>query len=237
MNCPLCPLALVALAALAGGALLALSQPDGTVHKSPAQPGTNRPGQPGGDPEHPLTGMPGNQPKASPQPDMKDAMKQMQEMLKPGPNLKFLEKWIGKWETTSRIFMAPGAQPMESHGRAEYKWAIEGRWLEERFDGQMMGMQHKGVGLTGYDSFNKQFTGCWADSLNSSMINLTGSLDQTGKVLTMFGRMDEPTTGERGKTVRFQTTVIDDDTKKMTIDEVQYGQPFTVVEVTYKRAK
>ena len=88
------------------------------------------------------------------------------------------------------------------------------------FDGQMMGMPHKGVGLTGYDGLNKQFVGCWADNLTPAMINFTGSLDQTGSILTLFGKMDEPTTGERGKTVRFQTTIIDDDTHKMTIDEV-----------------
>jgi hypothetical protein len=164
-------------------------------------------------------------------------MKQMQEKFKPGPNNKFLEAWIGKWDTTSKVFMAAGAAPIEAQGHAEYKWAIEGHWLEERFDGQLMGTPHKGIGLTGYDSFNKQFTGCWAENLNPSIINLSGSLDPSGKVLTMFGRMDEPTTGERGKTFRFQTTVIDDNTKKMTVDDVQDGQPFTIVEVTYKRAK
>lgn len=238
MKCALCPVALVVLSALAGGSLVALTQPDGTTHKSQPKPGADRPGQPGGDPAHPLTNMP-NQPKSPPQgqPDMQELMKQMQEKLQPGPNIKFIEKWIGKWDTTSKIFMEPSAAPVEAHGHSEYKWAIEGRWLEERFDGQMMGMPHKGVGLTGYDGFNKQFVGCWADNLNPAMINFTGSLDQTGKVLTMFGKMDEPTTGEHGKTMRFQTTIVDDETHKMTIDEVQYGQPFTVVEVTYKRAK
>lgn len=236
MKCALCPVALVALSALAGGSLVALTQPDGTAHKSVAPPANNRPGQPGGDPAHPLTSMPGNQPNGA-QPDMQEMMKQMQEKLKPGPNMKYLEGWIGKWDTTSKIFMAPGAAPVEVRGQSEYKWAVEGHWLEERFDGQMMGMPHKGVGLTGYDSFNKQFVGCWADNLNPGMIDLGGSLDQSGKVLTMFGKMDEPSTGEHGKTVRFQTTAIDDDTKRMTIDEVAYGQPFTVVEVTYKRAK
>jgi Protein of unknown function (DUF1579) len=236
MKCALCPVALVALSALAGGSLVALTQPDGTAHKSQPTPAKDRPGQPGGDPAHPLTNMPNSDgPKG--QPDMQEAMKQAQERLKPGPNIKFLENWIGKWDTTSKMYPAPGAAAIESHGHSEYKWAIEGHWLEERFDGQIMGTPHKGVGLTGYDSFNKQFTGCWADNFNPAMINLGGSLDASGKVLTMFGKMDEPTTGEHGKTFRFQTTLVDQDTRKMTIDDLQSGQNITIVEVTYKRAK
>jgi hypothetical protein len=232
MKYTLCPIALISLSALAAGSLMALSQPggSGTTHKSGNQPG----GPKGNDPEHPGTNMQdAGKPGADP-------IKQMQEMMAalnaPGPNSKFLEKWVGRWDTTSKIFM-PGGPAQESHGHSEFRWAVDGRWLEERSEGQMMGMPSKGVGLLGYDAFNKKFVGSWVDNLNPGMIVGSGSLDQTGKVLTMFSQVDEPTTGEHGKTVRSQTTVIDDDTHRLVVDEVQYGQPFTVAEVTYKRVK
>jgi hypothetical protein len=239
MKCPLCPVALVVLSALAGGSLVALTQPDSTTtsHQSQNKPGKDRPGQPGGDGQHPLTNMPNPDKAAAAQPDMQDMMQQMQALLKPGPNHKFFEKWVGAWDTTTKITGMPGAQGMEYKGRSEFKWLIDGRWLEEHYDGQMMGMPMQGFGLSTYDNYNKQFVGLWLDSFNTGPINFTGGLDQTGKVLTMFGKMDEPSTGEHGKTVRFQTTVVDDDTHVLTIDEVQFGKPFTVVEVTYKRAK
>jgi hypothetical protein len=233
MPCKLCTFALAGLAALAGGSLVALTQPDASTitHKSNAQPGKPT----GNDPEHPGTNMP-----QSPSADakaMQDMMKQMQELAAPGPNHKFFENWVGKWDTTTTVGMTPGMPAHETHGHSEFSWLIGGTWLQERHDGTMMGLPLKGFGLSGYDNFNKRFVNCWVDSLSTGMITTTGSLDPTGKVLTLFGQVDEPTTGEHGKTVRFQTTVVDDDTHRLTIDEVQHGQPFTVVETVYRRAK
>jgi hypothetical protein len=164
-------------------------------------------------------------------------MRQMQEMTKPGPNHKFFESWVGKWDTTTKVFPKPGSPPLEYQGHSEFSWLMDGRWLQERFEGQFMGMAHTGFGLSGYDNFDKRFVGCWVDNLSTAMITLTGSLDPTGKILTLFGQMDEPATGEHRKAVRFQTTIIDEDTHRLTIDQMEYGQPYTAAEVVYKRAK
>ncbi|HYE62629.1 MAG TPA: DUF1579 domain-containing protein [Phycisphaerales bacterium] len=217
MKCTLCPAALIGLSLLAGGSLIALAQPEKSGAPAKGQPEKAQP-------DHQM------------QPDMAKMMAAMEAASTPGANHKLLEQWIGTWDTTMKIMM-PGAPAMESKGRAEVSWLFEGRWLQERVDGDMMGQPMKGLSIIGYDNFNKCFVSSWVDNHSTAMITSTGSLDQTGKVLTMFGRMDEPMTGEHNKTVRFQTTFVDKDTRKFTIDEVQYGQPFTVVEITYKRAK
>jgi hypothetical protein len=53
----------------------------------------------------------------------------------------------------------------------------------------------------------------------------------------MFTHMDEPTTGEIGKTVKFVTRFVDDNTMVFEAWEVQYGNDFKVMEIEYKRAK
>ena len=209
MKCRVCPVVIVALATVAAGSLVAFTQQPPKEDAKPA---------------HQV------------QPDMAEMMKAMQASATPGPNHKLLERFVGRWDTTMKILM-PGAPAMESKGTAEFTWLMEGRWLQEKMKGDMMGHPMQGFGITGYDNFNKCFVSTWVDNHTTMMVHATGAMDQTGKVLTMFGRMDEPMTGEHNKTVRFQTTIIDQDTHRLSIDEVQYGQPFTVVEITYKRAK
>jgi hypothetical protein len=53
----------------------------------------------------------------------------------------------------------------------------------------------------------------------------------------MFGTMDEPMTGEMGKTVKYVTRFIDDNTFKFEAWEVMYGSDFIAFEITYTRAK
>jgi hypothetical protein len=207
MKCRLCPGVIVACAILAAGSLAAFTQPEK-----------------GGKPDHQMT------------PDMAEMMKALEASARPGPNHKLLERWVGKWDTTMRMIM-PGAAPVESRGTAEFSWLMEGRWLQEKMTGDMMGHPMQGFSITGYDNFNKCFVSTWVDNHTTMMVHSSGSMDQSGKVLTMFGKMDEPMTGEHNKTVRFQTTIIDEDTHRLNIDEVQYGPPFTVLEITYKRVK
>ena len=213
MKCRVCPVVMVALAAVGAGSMVAFTQP-------PKDP----PKQPDAKPAHQMT------------PDMAEMMKALEASATPGPNHKLLERWVGRWDTTMKVMM-PGAPAMESRGTAEFSWLMEGRWLQEKMTGDMMGHPMQGFSITGYDNFNKCFVSTWVDNHTTMMVHSSGSMDRSGKVLTMFGKMDEPMTGEHNKTVRFQTTIIDEDTHRLNIDEVQYGQPFTVLEITYKRAK
>ncbi len=178
--------------------------------------------------------------RAQPEPpaDPQKAMEAWMASMQPGKPHEFLKQFVGEWNTTTRIWMAgPGSPPMESAGTASFSLVFGGRFLKQESTGQMMGMPMEGLGFTGYDNNRKLYFSSWIDSLSTGFYINSGNLDQTGTILTQFGTMDEPMTGEIGKMVKYVTRVADADTVVFEIQEVLYGDPFTVVQIEYKRKK
>ncbi len=187
---------------------------------------------------------PAPQPEAMDAKAMQEGMKKWMDAMKPGSQHEFLAKMVGTWTTKTKITMMPGAPAMETAGEATIRMVHGGRFLLQEntgkmllpaADGSMKSVDMTGMGMTGFDNLRKQFVMCWTDNMTTGMLTANGSLSQDGKTITMFGQMDEPMTGETGKFVRYVTTMVDKDTWKFQIDEVQYGAPFTVVEVEYSR--
>jgi hypothetical protein len=73
--------------------------------------------------------------------------------------------------------------------------------------------------------------------MGTSILHMTGSMSPDAKTQTMFTQMDEPTTGEIGKTVKYVTRFVDDNTMTFEAWEVQYGDPMKVFEIQYTRAR
>ncbi len=151
----------------------------------------------------------------------------------PGTAHAWLGQFIGTWSTKTSMDMGNG--PMVSEGTAEFSWLVEGRFLLQEFNGDMMGMPLQGYGVQGFDNLKRQYVGTWLDSMSTGITMTQGSLDQTGKIMTLVGGMDEPTTGEMNKPVAFVTTVIDDDHMRFEAKELIHGEPFTVFTIDYQR--
>src|SRR5690606_25689884 len=131
-----------------------------------------------------------------------------------------------------------------SKGTTTNTMIFDGRFLQQEFkgsldmpgpDGQMQSLPFEGLGLTGYNNTRKQYIGTWADSMTTDIIYLTGNLSQDEKQLTMFAKMDEPMTGEIGKTVKFVTRIESPDKHAFEAWEVLYGDPFKVFEIVYEK--
>jgi Protein of unknown function (DUF1579) len=170
-------------------------------------------------------------------PDMQEMMKKWTEAATPGEPHKFFEQFVGKWDMATRMWMeGPGKPPAETKGTAEIRWIMDGRFILEEVVGQVMGQPHKGLGVTGYDNFKKKYVGYWLDNTSTALFNIEGSLDQTGKVLTSYGRMDEPMTGEHDKLIKFVTRVVSKDKRIFEIYDL-VGSPgeFKAVEIVYTR--
>jgi len=183
---------------------------------------------------------PAAQPPAQPagQPDQQQMMEQWMALMKPGKAHEQLARQAGTWTTTMKMYMGgPGSPPMISHGKATMKTVLGGKFLQQEYDGQMMGMPMNGIGLTTFDNFRKQYVSTWADTMGLGILHMTGSISPDGKTQTMFTQMDEPSMGEIGKTVKFVTRFIDADTMNFEAWEVQYGNDFKAFEIEYKRAK
>src|SRR5262245_32156610 len=79
----------------------------------------------------------------------------------PGPEHKFLEERVGKWETITKMWFDPQQPPTETKGTAEYRQIMGGRYLIQEVSGDFMGKPFNGMGIIGYDKFKKQYTYSW----------------------------------------------------------------------------
>lgn len=163
----------------------------------------------------------------------------MEAMMKAGAvtdNHKVLEKFAGDWNTKATFWMKPGAEPMVSTGKSLNKLIFGGRFLEQRFTGDMMGMAFEGIGYTGYDNLKEKFIGAWMDNMGTGIMSSIGSGDKADP-WTMTAVYDDPMTK---KPVEYTTKVkvIDDDHHIFEMwGPDKDGKLFKNMEIHYTRAK
>lgn len=127
--------------------------------------------------------------------DFKDFM----EMGKPGPEHKIFRLLTGTFDTKVKFWMDPKGQPNESTGVMKRKMIMEGRFLEELYEGKVNDMKFFGMGLLGYDTQKKKYTSVWVDSMSTSMMTTSGSYDADKKTFTFTSEGDDPYTGVKTK--------------------------------------
>jgi len=169
--------------------------------------------------------------------DMQEMMKKWMECATPGEAHKHLDHFVGKWETLIRLWTeGPGKPAAESKGASEIRWIMDGRFLLEETSGQVMGMPWRGMSLTGYDNFKKKYIVSHIDNLGTAMYTSEGKFDQANKVLTSFGNMDEPMTGEHDKTVKYVLRILSKDKYIFEMfDEVGGPNEYKAGEIIYTR--
>jgi Protein of unknown function (DUF1579) len=168
--------------------------------------------------------------------EMQEMMKKWMELGTPGAAHKFLDQLAGKWDITMLMWMAPNTTPNEMKGTSETRWILDGRFLLEEGNSQMMGMPHRSMGLTGYDNFKKKYIISYMDNLGTAIYSAAGELDAAGKVMTLYGKMDEPMTGEKDKTVKYVMRIVSKD--KYIFEAYDFvGKPneFKAMEAIYTR--
>jgi len=178
-------------------------------------------------------------PAAKPPMDEKAAMEMMMKLATPSEGHKKLDVLVGTWNATNKMWMDPDPSkpPSVSQGVSEHKWVLGGRFLEQRFEGQFMGMPYTGLGYTGYDNYKKKYVGVWMDTAGTAMMNSIGSFNTAGKVLRTTARMDDFTTG-KVMTVRENLTIAGNDEVKMEIfGPAPDGKEYRMMEIVYTRKK
>ena len=112
---------------------------------------------------------------------------------------------------------------------------VGGRFLQEEFQGEMMGKKFNGLGLMGYDKFNKKYVNTWVDDMGTGIFVSEGLPDADGKVITHTGKMDEPMTGEKAKPVKMITRILSPDKNVFEMHDLSLGEKSKVMEITYTR--
>lgn len=131
--------------------------------------------------------------KAAP-PDEKAAMERMMKYGTPGPEHQKLAAMAGDFTYTAKFWMTPDAPPMEMKGTTKRTMIMDGRFLKDETSSEAQANMpaFHGQGITGFDLYKKKFVGSWIDSMSTSIANMTGELDASGKVLTMLSEQYDP---------------------------------------------
>ncbi|MEM7165187.1 MAG: DUF1579 family protein [Planctomycetota bacterium] len=170
--------------------------------------------------------------------DMQKMMEAYFAVGKLGKFHKRLEYFLGKWDTETQISM-PGAPPMPAtKGTAEYTWLLEGRWLQGRSVGTMMGRPAEYVSILGYDNHRKKYMSARFSSLDTSLTTSTGAISRDGSIIDLYFQLDEPGTGEIAKNARSSYRIID--ANKFVVDVYDLamaGMDNKVLTFTYTRSK
>jgi hypothetical protein len=175
---------------------------------------------------------PATQPSAE---QMAAMMERAKRYMQPGEHHKTLERLIGEWNTETRLFMGGQATPAEK-GTAEIGWLMDGRWLKTTSKGTMLGQPVEGFSVMGYDNFKMSYVVTSLTSMDTAMIRQEGDMDPGGKVLLVYGTLDEYTTGEHDKMVKTLWRFDSADRFVMEIHDLPIGEKNTkVVEVVYTR--
>jgi hypothetical protein len=171
-------------------------------------------------------------------------MQQMMEFAKLNENHKLLGTLAGNWNYTVKMWMAPGAPPLESKGTATRKPIMDGRFFAvdatSRLrmpgpDGKMKEIEFKGTSLEGYDNVKKKFVSTWADSMGTGMMLSEGTYDPGTKTFSYLGEY-EVMPGVKQK-MHELVKIVDNDHYTLEMLDDHGGQEAKTVEIAYTRKK
>jgi len=133
-------------------------------------------------------------------PEATEAMEAWMLSASPSEHHAKLDAFVGTWDVTTSMWFAPGMPPQVNQGTSEIKWILDGRYIQENFQGQMQmpgaePQAFQGLGITGYDNVKGQYIGTWADTMSTAAISSVGQFDETTQTLTLNSEFDCPMDG------------------------------------------
>ncbi len=151
---------------------------------------------------------------------------------------EILKTLAGTWKATIQFWMEPEAKPEESEGTSEGSLIMGGRFLEQRYQGVLMGQPFEGRGILGYDNLKKEYTSIWFDSMATGIMTGSGQYNHESKILVAEGSMSCPMTQEPRRWYRDVTTIIDaDNYTHETYMKDQRGVEYKSMAIKYSRIK
>jgi hypothetical protein len=153
----------------------------------------------------------------------------------PAPEMEILKPGVGTWDAHVKFYMDPSKPPQESTGVMKRTVTMNGRFVEEKYEGKVFGEQFKGYGVAGYDPVKKMYSAFWIDSMSNQMMVMYGTYDAKAKTFTYTG--EEETQFVKGKLkVRDVLRVINDNEQVFEAYRTpEGGKEFKMMEIKYTR--
>ena len=172
--------------------------------------------------------------KSEKQMDPQSMMELYMQLATPGEPHKLFASLAGSWTTTTKEWMEPGKPPTESTGSADMKMLLDGRFLYQEFNSQMMGQPFSGIGIDAYDNLRKRYVTVWLDTMGTGIFTMEGTASTDGKTITLKGQHGEPGGGQM--THRAIWKIVDNNTQTFDMFGTHgHGKEMKMLEITYSR--
>ncbi len=168
-------------------------------------------------------------------PDPVEIMKKVEAAGTPGANHKKLDALVGEWKAEVKYATTPEAPPATSNATAKATWIMNGRFVQEEFQGEMMGKAFRGMSLIGYDNQKQKYTSLWVDDMHTALFTADGTTSDDGKVITFGGKMDCPITGQKDLAYKQVLRIVSPDKHVFTMYDPLKGGDAVAMEITYTR--
>jgi len=146
-----------------------------------------------------------------------------------------LEYFVGDWSTKSTMWMDPKAPPQVSEGKSHSEAIFGGRYIETKFDGNMMGESFSGRGTMGYDNLGGRFFVTWIDSMSTGFWLSYGSYDKASNSYTYRGSMPDPMAPKTKVAVRVVVRIIDPSHYTFEWNETHKGKEAKTMQIEYTK--
>ena len=153
----------------------------------------------------------------------------------PGEHHEWLQQLVGEWTTESE--MAPGMPDMKTTGTDTVR-SLGGRWILCDHAGEFPGMGPFTAVLTlGYNPETGKYQGTWIASIEDHMWIYEGTLDPTGKILTLETEGPDMMNPAPGKTAKYRDVIEikSADHRTMTSSALVEGEWVEFVTMNYHR--
>lgn len=114
---------------------------------------------------------------------------------------EWLQKFVGEWETHSKAFAGPDQPAMECSGTITSRM-LGKLWVVNEMNGNMGEFSVHGLQTVGYDTQKKKYVGTWVDSMFNHLWQYEGTVDESGKKLTL--EAEGPNHMAGGKLTKFR---------------------------------
>ncbi len=124
--------------------------------------------------------------------DSEKMMAAMQAAMNPGELHQRLNPLIGNFQVSTKMWMEPGQPAVEGSGTCQNSWVLGQRFVEQRVEGNFMGMPFEGIGYTGYDNIQKKYVSTWIDSMGTGFMIGEGAF-KTDQTIEFQAQYPDPT--------------------------------------------
>ena len=167
--------------------------------------------------------------------DPQAMMELWKKLAQPGEPHKLFASLAGSWTTQTKEWMEPGKPPTESTGTAEMKTLLDGRFLYQEYQSQMMGQPFSGIGIDGYDNVTKKYVTAWIDTMGTGIFFMEGTASPDGKTITLKGSHPEPGGGKMSHRAVWTIKDANSQTFEMYGTHGHGGKEMKFLEIVYTR--